>query len=70
MAGAHGGAPAAGLRQGNAGSGAATPPARGVRAVFNNMPIIVFELADGNIARVVRGEKIGTLVGTGDYAND
>ena len=28
----------------------------------NNMPIIVFELADGNIARVVRGEKIGTLV--------
>ncbi|HEY2297614.1 MAG TPA: UMP kinase [Jatrophihabitans sp.] len=28
----------------------------------NNMPIVVFELADGNIARVVRGEKIGTLV--------
>jgi len=28
----------------------------------NNMPIIVFQLADGNIARVVRGEKIGTLV--------
>jgi uridylate kinase len=28
----------------------------------NNMPIIVFSLADGNIARVVRGEKIGTLV--------
>ncbi len=28
----------------------------------NNMPIIVFRLADGNIARVVRGEKIGTLV--------
>jgi uridylate kinase len=28
----------------------------------NNMPIIVFDLADGNIARVVRGEKIGTLV--------
>ena len=28
----------------------------------NAMPIIVFELADGNIARVVRGEKIGTLV--------
>jgi uridylate kinase len=26
------------------------------------MPIIVFDLADGNIARVVRGEKIGTLV--------
>ena len=28
----------------------------------NGMPIVVFELADGNIARVVRGEKIGTLV--------
>ncbi len=28
----------------------------------NAMPIIVFELAQGNIARVVRGEKIGTLV--------
>jgi uridylate kinase len=28
----------------------------------NSMPIVVFELADGNIARVVRGEKIGTLV--------
>jgi uridylate kinase len=28
----------------------------------NGMPIIVFGLDDGNIARVVRGEKIGTLV--------
>jgi uridylate kinase len=28
----------------------------------NAMPIVVFELSDGNIARVVRGEKIGTLV--------
>ncbi|HKC29914.1 MAG TPA: UMP kinase [Jatrophihabitans sp.] len=28
----------------------------------NGMPIIVFGLQDGNIARVVRGEKIGTLV--------
>jgi uridylate kinase len=28
----------------------------------NGMPIIVFQLVDGNIARVVRGEKIGTLV--------
>ncbi|MBV9592853.1 MAG: UMP kinase [Actinobacteria bacterium] len=28
----------------------------------NNMPIVVFSLSDGNIARVVRGEKIGTLV--------
>ena len=33
----------------------------------NNMPIVVFGLDDGNIARVVRGEKIGTLVNaTGD----
>jgi uridylate kinase len=28
----------------------------------NGMPIVVFDLADGNIARVVRGDKIGTLV--------
>jgi len=28
----------------------------------NAMPIVVFELAAGNIARVVRGERIGTLV--------
>jgi len=29
----------------------------------NNLPIIVFDLmANGNIARAVRGEKIGTLV--------
>ncbi len=28
----------------------------------NAMPIIVFGLEDGNIAKVVRGEKIGTLV--------
>jgi uridylate kinase len=28
----------------------------------NRMPIIVFELCDGNIPRVVRGEKVGTLV--------
>jgi len=28
----------------------------------NAMPIVVFELAPGNIARVVRGERIGTLV--------
>src|SRR5690242_8116161 len=28
----------------------------------NAMPIIVFGLDDGNIARVVRGERIGTLV--------
>jgi uridylate kinase len=28
----------------------------------NNMPIVVFSLANGNIGRVVRGEKIGTMV--------
>ena len=28
----------------------------------NGMPIVVFELADGNIERAARGEKIGTLV--------
>ena len=28
----------------------------------NAMPIVVFELSAGNIARVVRGDKIGTLV--------
>ncbi len=28
----------------------------------NGMPIVVFGLTDGNIARVVRGEHIGTLV--------
>ncbi len=28
----------------------------------NGMPIVVFELAEGNIGRVVRGEKIGTVV--------
>ena len=28
----------------------------------NGLPIVVFDLADGNIARVVRGDKIGTLV--------
>jgi len=28
----------------------------------NAMPIIIFDLSDGNIARVVNGEKIGTLV--------
>ncbi len=33
----------------------------------NGMPIIVFELADGNIARAVRGEKIGTIVGPADF---
>jgi len=31
----------------------------------NAMPIVVFELSAGNIARVVRGEKLGTLVHVG-----
>jgi uridylate kinase len=30
----------------------------------NALPIVVFELADGNIARAVRGEPIGTRVGS------
>jgi uridylate kinase len=35
----------------------------------NDMPIVVFSLDDGNIGRVVRGEKIGTLVSNeGDEA--
>ena len=37
----------------------------------NPMPIIVFNLlVEGNIARAVRGERIGTLVSTPDYAQD
>jgi uridylate kinase len=36
----------------------------------NKMPIIVFNLlAEGNIARAVRGERIGTLVSTPDWAD-
>jgi uridylate kinase len=35
----------------------------------NKMPIIVFNLlVEGNIARAVRGERIGTLVSTPEYA--
>jgi uridylate kinase len=30
----------------------------------NNLPIHVFALADGNISRVVNGERIGTLIST------
>ena len=30
----------------------------------NNLPIYVFELAEGNISRVASGERIGTLVST------
>jgi uridylate kinase len=33
----------------------------------NNMPIVVFGLeGEGNIARAVRGEKIGTLISRDD----
>ena len=36
----------------------------------NRMPIIVFNLlVEGNIARAVRGERIGTLVNTPDWAD-
>ena len=31
----------------------------------NALPIVIFGLEEGNIARVVRGEKIGTLVSSG-----
>ncbi|CAN5582545.1 UMP kinase [soil metagenome] len=31
----------------------------------NRLPIVVFGLADGNIARAVRGDKIGTVVSAG-----
>ncbi|MDQ1679954.1 MAG: uridylate kinase [Frankiaceae bacterium] len=37
----------------------------------NRLPIVVFDLlADGNIERAVRGEKIGTLVTTKDRAEE
>jgi uridylate kinase len=37
----------------------------------NQLPIVVFDLlVDGNIARAVRGESIGTLVGTGATGAD
>ncbi|MGI5129000.1 UMP kinase [Pseudonocardia sp. CA-107938] len=37
----------------------------------NKMPIIVFNLlTEGNIARAVRGERIGTLVSTPDHSQD
>jgi uridylate kinase len=28
----------------------------------NDLPIYVFELADGNIQRVVSGERVGTII--------
>ena len=30
----------------------------------NNLPIYVFELAEGNIRRVVAGERVGTIIST------
>jgi uridylate kinase len=30
----------------------------------NNLPIHVFELADGNIRRIAAGERVGTLIST------
>jgi uridylate kinase len=37
----------------------------------NNLPIVVFDLlTEGNIARAVRGEKIGTLVGPDDSGTE
>jgi uridylate kinase len=30
----------------------------------NHLPIYVFELADGNIARVAAGERLGTIIST------
>jgi hypothetical protein len=35
-----------------------------VSPVQNNLPIYVFELAEGNIRRVVAGERVGTLIST------
>ena len=32
----------------------------------NALPIYVFELADGNVARVAAGERVGTIISTGD----
>ena len=35
----------------------------------NALPIHVFRLADGNIARVARGERVGTIITTEDISN-
>ena len=31
----------------------------------NNLPIYVFEQADGNIRRILSGERLGTIISTG-----
>src|SRR5207248_7259811 len=35
----------------------------------NNLPIYVFALADGNISRIVSGERVGTIISTPQGAN-
>ncbi len=30
----------------------------------NKLPIYVFGLTDGNISRIVRGERVGTIIST------
>jgi uridylate kinase len=35
----------------------------------NNLPIHVFELADGNIQRIVSGERVGTLISSAPAGN-
>jgi uridylate kinase len=32
--------------------------------MLNRLPIYVFALADGNIRKVVQGERVGTIVST------
>ncbi len=36
-----------------------------VSPVTNDLPIHVFEPADGNIRRVIEGERVGTIISTG-----
>jgi uridylate kinase len=35
-----------------------------IRRMDNGLPIYVFALADGNIRRVVLGERVGTIIST------
>jgi uridylate kinase len=35
-----------------------------VSPVLNNLPIYVFELREGNIRRVLAGERVGTIIAT------
>jgi hypothetical protein len=36
----------------------------------NDLPIHVFELADGNTRRIVSGERVGTLISTPRAASE